>query len=92
MSEKNVLPQGWKWSPVSDLGDVITGNTPPKKEPKYYGGFIPLVKHPELKHGILTKAKDNLSNPDVLAQDIVGNLEAALLQFESIAEELGEED
>jgi type I restriction enzyme M protein len=31
---------------------------------------------------------ENLPNPDVLAQEIVGNLEAALLQFESIAEEL----
>ena len=34
---------------------------------------------------------ENLPNPDVLAQEIVGNLEAALLQFESIAEELGDE-
>ncbi|MBC8506315.1 MAG: SAM-dependent DNA methyltransferase [Anaerolineales bacterium] len=34
---------------------------------------------------------ENLPNPDVLAKEIVGNLEAALLQFESIAEDLGEE-
>ncbi|MFH1633489.1 MAG: class I SAM-dependent DNA methyltransferase [Chloroflexota bacterium] len=34
---------------------------------------------------------DNLPDPDVLAQEIVGNLEAALMQFESIVEELGEE-
>ena len=33
---------------------------------------------------------ENLPDPDVLAQEIVGNLEAALLQFELIAEELGE--
>ena len=34
---------------------------------------------------------ENLPNPDVLAREIVGNLEAALQQFASIAEELGEE-
>ena len=33
---------------------------------------------------------ENLPDPDVLAQEIVGNLEAALLQFESIVEELEE--
>ncbi len=34
---------------------------------------------------------ENLPDPDVLAQEIVGNLEAALLQFESIVDELGDE-
>jgi type I restriction enzyme M protein len=34
---------------------------------------------------------ENLPDPDVLAQEIVENLEAALMQFESIAEELGQE-
>jgi len=35
---------------------------------------------------------ENLPDPDVLAQEIVENLEAALVQFESILEELGEEE
>jgi type I restriction enzyme M protein len=34
---------------------------------------------------------ENLPNPDVLAHEIVGNLQSALAQFESIAKELGEE-
>jgi len=34
---------------------------------------------------------ENLPDPDVLAQEIVENLESALMQFESITEELGEE-
>jgi type I restriction enzyme M protein len=34
---------------------------------------------------------ENLPDPDVLAQEIVGNLEAALLQFKSIVDELGDE-
>jgi len=33
----------------------------------------------------------NLPNPDVLALEIVEDLQAALVQFESIADELGEE-
>ena len=35
---------------------------------------------------------DNLPDPDVLAQEIVEDLEAALEQFAQIAVELGEKD
>ena len=35
---------------------------------------------------------ENLPDPDVLADEIVESLQAALAQFESIAEELGEID
>jgi len=35
---------------------------------------------------------ENLPDPDVLAQEIVENLEAALMQFSSIVEALGEEE
>jgi type I restriction enzyme M protein len=34
---------------------------------------------------------ENLPDPDVLAEEIVSSLQAALVQFENIAEELGEE-
>jgi type I restriction enzyme M protein len=34
---------------------------------------------------------ENLPNPDVLAEEIVASLQAALLQFENIAEELEED-
>jgi len=34
----------------------------------------------------------NLTNPDVLAIEIVEDLKSALTQFEGIAEELGEEE
>ncbi len=29
---------------IGDLGDVITGNTPPKKDPSNYGGDYPFIK------------------------------------------------
>lgn len=29
---------------IDDLGEVITGNTPPKKDPKNYGGTYPFIK------------------------------------------------
>ena len=35
---------------------------------------------------------DNLPEPDVLAKDIMANLQAALEQFSSIYEDLGEEE
>jgi hypothetical protein len=37
------------------------------------------------------KAAENLPDPDLLTQEIVENLESALMQFESIVEELGKE-
>lgn len=37
------------------------------------------------------KDSANLSDPDVLAREIIEDLEAALEQFKGIAEELGEE-
>ena len=37
------LPDGWKWARLGDVCDVVTGNTPSKSNPGYYGGDIPWV-------------------------------------------------
>ena len=55
------LPEGWCWTIVGDVGEVITGTTPPKKDLDNYGSFIPFVKPPELRDGPITEAQDNLS-------------------------------
>ncbi len=34
----------WKEVSIGDLGKVVTGNTPPKKDPKNYGGKYPFIK------------------------------------------------
>ena len=55
------LPEGWVWTTIGECGIVITGNTPPKNDPSNYGGYLPLVKPPELTHHIIYQAEDGLS-------------------------------
>lgn len=38
------MKEGWKEVTIGDLGQVITGNTPPKKDADNYGGSYPFIK------------------------------------------------
>ncbi len=42
------VPDSWKWVSLADVGQVITGNTPPTSDKNNYGNDIPYVKPPEL--------------------------------------------
>ena len=55
------LPEGWVWTKTSEVAEVITGTTPPKKEKENYGNYIPFVKPPELNDSVIKNAKDMLS-------------------------------
>lgn len=35
---------------ISDLGSIITGNTPPRKEPDFYGSAYPFIKPTDIEH------------------------------------------
>ncbi|BDQ01817.1 MAG: restriction endonuclease subunit S [Ignavibacterium sp.] len=60
--KNNKLPDGWKWVKVSNVGEVVTGTTPPKNNSDYYGTSFPLYKPTDLNFGINTRdALDNLS-------------------------------
>ena len=58
------LPKGWSKVPISKIGEIITGNTPPTKEREiFYGGKIPFVKPPDLEAGdLLVSANETLSD------------------------------
>jgi type I restriction enzyme S subunit len=43
-----VLPEGWASCKLSDVGQIVTGNTPPKKDANNYGRAYPWVKPPYL--------------------------------------------
>jgi type I restriction enzyme S subunit len=43
--------KGWKEVKIGDLGKVITGNTPPKKDPSNYGGKYPFIKPTDMDLG-----------------------------------------
>lgn len=42
------VPEGWRIGTLGDLGNIITGKTPSKKNERYYGSAIPFVKIPDM--------------------------------------------
>jgi type I restriction enzyme, S subunit len=51
-SEMGKIPTGWAISCIGDFGRVITGKTPPKDHPEFFGREIPFIKLPDM-HGQL---------------------------------------
>ena len=56
-------PMGWDTSELGDVGDVITGNTPSRKCPEYYGEEIEWIKSDNINSPsvVLTEAEERLS-------------------------------
>jgi type I restriction enzyme S subunit len=75
---------GWVEKKLGEVFSTVTGNTPPKNTPEFYGSFIPLVKPPELLDAPLDSASDGLSEagakvartvpPRSLLVSCIGNL------------------
>ena len=56
------LPRGWTSANIGSFGEVITGSTPPKKDPSFFGGTIPFYKPTDLDAGyVVVKAREYLS-------------------------------
>ncbi len=56
------IPDSWEWRRVNNIGEIITGGTPPKSETKYYGNDYPFYKPADLEQGINTiNSLDSLS-------------------------------
>ncbi|MCI8772383.1 MAG: hypothetical protein HFI50_00400 [Lachnospiraceae bacterium] len=57
------VPENWCWTTVSKVSTVITGGTPSKKFPEYYGGEFPFFKPADLDTGRhVFEASEYLSN------------------------------
>jgi len=56
-------PMGWDCKPLSEMGKVVTGNTPSRDIPDYYGNTIEWIKSDNINtpHYYLTKATEWLS-------------------------------
>jgi type I restriction enzyme S subunit len=39
----------WETVEIGQLGEVVTGNTPPRKNPELYGDFIPFIKPTDME-------------------------------------------
>lgn len=42
------LPQGWAWCRLYHISEIVTGSTPSKKHPEFYGGNFPFFKPADL--------------------------------------------
>ncbi|GGR75258.1 hypothetical protein GCM10008959_40470 [Deinococcus seoulensis] len=59
--EQGRRPKEWANVPLAHFGNFITGKTPSKTMPEYFGGDIPFIKIPDM-NGIFTlSASENLS-------------------------------
>lgn len=45
------IPENWCWTTVDHVATIITGGTPSKKNPEYYGDLFPLFKPADLDAG-----------------------------------------
>ena len=56
-------PMKWDTSPLGEVGEVITGNTPSRKRPEYYGDDIEWIKSNNINDPsfVLTEAEERLS-------------------------------
>lgn len=56
-------PKGWDSVKMGDLGEVITGNTPSRQHPEYYGDDIEWIKSDNINNPsfFLTEAEEGLS-------------------------------
>lgn len=46
------VPVGWERKTIGDVCEVITGKTPPKKEPRNYGKGFPFIKTPDMHNSL----------------------------------------
>jgi type I restriction enzyme, S subunit len=51
-SELGLLPRDWRVGVVADLGSVVTGTTPPTKDPANYGTRFPFLKIPDMRRSV----------------------------------------
>ncbi|MCU0796507.1 MAG: restriction endonuclease subunit S [Akkermansiaceae bacterium] len=55
------LPNGWELIKLQDVASWGSGGTPPRKNPKYYGGEIPWIKTGELGDGLILDTEEKIT-------------------------------
>ena len=60
-TEIGPMPKSWEQMPISALGKIVTGSTPPTKDPANYAtGEIPFVAPGDIEHGYAIKKTEKL--------------------------------
>ena len=56
------IPEGWEVKELIEFGKIVTGKTPSKSKPEFYGAEMPFIKLPDMRNGIYCiRTIDNLS-------------------------------
>ncbi len=56
------VPEGWGKEKVKDLGSIVTGKTPSKKNARNFNGAIPFIKTPDMhQSSIIINTEESLS-------------------------------
>ena len=77
MEKSNELPKNWILTTLDNVGEITTGNTPPKNDQFNYGDYLPWVKPPQLDNN--TPIVDT---PEKLSKN--GSVLARILDKESV--------
>ena len=59
------LPESWAWCRLGGAGFTQTGSTPPKKNPEYYGNFIPFIGPADISNQWMKYPKEGLSEKGI---------------------------
>ncbi|BBF80691.1 restriction endonuclease subunit S [Asticcacaulis excentricus] len=63
------LPEGWNCKTLGQMGAVITGKTPSKANPAFYGADVPFVKIPDMHQSMfIWQTADSLSSQGASSQ------------------------
>ena len=55
------LPEGWEAIKLEDIASWGSGGTPPRKNPRFYGGDIPWIKTGELGDGLILDTEEKIT-------------------------------
>lgn len=79
------VPANWCWTYLEVVSDVVTGGTPSKKHPEYYGGLFPLFKPTDLDFGRhVVEASEYLSDEGKRVSRIIPKQSTAVCCIGSI--------
>ena len=79
------VPENWCWTYLGCVSDVVTGGTPSKKHPEYYGGLFPFFKPTDLDFGRhVVEASEYLTNEGKIVSRIIPEQSTAVCCIGSI--------
>ena len=79
------VPENWCWTYLGCVSDVVTGGTPSKKHPEYYGSLFPFFKPTDLDFGRhVVEASEYLTDEGKMVSRIIPEQSTAVCCIGSI--------